>query len=357
MREELTAITCNMGTTAGQSSITGGEGCEGGPFVFMDAKSTQNAAGSGALLAHEVGHWLGLPHTFNTQCKDGGWECKECDAAQNLGDGIADTPTHKKSQACKAADTCPNLPGADPIDNVMDYSGCANARFTPGQAAKAISTVAKYYPAMVTPKPANTPAKMKCNPNFPSKTGLEQYDIQKEKKTAATDGGTTEVPDGAGQPNGRPCKSFDDCESWCCVDATDGGCVSSDGKCGAPTGTLTSSTLLTSTAAVHEEAEFTPRDPRDEDDYEKFSVHYGKERSTFWFTGADEAISGPIYDYQTLEAAIGTTRDQTDLVHLVSTLRNMYPPHHDERGKKLSHTAPEGIRETLIKLGLLPHPI
>ena len=98
-RDKLSVITCAMGSTAGQSSITGSDSCEGGPAVFVDAGHIKDY-NMPSLLAHETGHWLGLGHTFAKSCTDGGYDCPVCDATKNTGDGITDTPTHKKTSSC-----------------------------------------------------------------------------------------------------------------------------------------------------------------------------------------------------------------------------------------------------------------
>lgn len=78
---------------------------------------------------HEIGHWLGLRHTFQGD---------SCDP-DNDGDYVDDTPQHLRNGNCREEyDTCPNQPGVDPVDNFMNYSdGCRN-RFTPGQAQRMV---------------------------------------------------------------------------------------------------------------------------------------------------------------------------------------------------------------------------
>jgi Pregnancy-associated plasma protein-A len=105
--------------------------------VVIDYRSLPGGGTShfdrGYTAVHEVGHWLGLLHTFENGCTA-------------PGDSIPDTPYEAEpTEACPwFKDTCPAA-GDDPVHNFMDYGydDCMS-EFTPGQARRIRAAWAAY---------------------------------------------------------------------------------------------------------------------------------------------------------------------------------------------------------------------
>jgi len=128
-RADLNIYVTNLRGLLGYASYPGGPLAKDGVVVLKATLPGGRAVGyrQGDTLTHEVGHWLGLYHTFQGGCT-------------KPGDHVRDTPRQRAGNniyTCNTRFNTCDAAGRDPVRNFMNYVGdaCMN-RFTSGQATR-----------------------------------------------------------------------------------------------------------------------------------------------------------------------------------------------------------------------------
>lgn len=142
----------------------------------------------GRTATHEVGHYLGLLHTFDSGCGS-------ANAPYTSGDLLADTqPESEATYGCMPSQsTCGG--GLNPIDNYMDYSDDAcMKRFTPEQANRLRCSLFNYRHVNTAPIAGFVPTVDKLSATFADASNDLESPAQLSYLWSFGDGATSTEP-------------------------------------------------------------------------------------------------------------------------------------------------------------------
>ncbi|MBI2570680.1 MAG: zinc metalloprotease [Candidatus Schekmanbacteria bacterium] len=159
--------------------------------------------GLGRTATHEVGHYLGLEHTFTGACASG-----TAPACYSSGDLICDTASEQEATSgCPTGKQSCGTP--DPIDNYMDYSddSCMN-KFTLEQSRRMRCSLVNYRPNLYSAGGSNPTATATATPQVGSPTPTGTATATATKTATATPTGpaatATRTPTPTRTPTATP---------------------------------------------------------------------------------------------------------------------------------------------------------
>lgn len=151
-----------------------------GPAVDGTVILASVAQVGSTTLVHEIGHGLGLPHTFEGD--NGGTSCPVNTNCNTDGDGICDTEPHMRGATCtEVTNPCTNAPFTFTRNSFMSYSHGCRDRFTHGQGQKMKFNLMTNRTALMLSEGAQPPpaqATAACIPTSTNPNSTQNYGPQ-----------------------------------------------------------------------------------------------------------------------------------------------------------------------------------
>ena len=190
------------GYSASASFVAGFAYFAGSPAVYDGTIMLASQAIAGQItLPHEIGHAMGLYHTFRISSTNGGntTTCPPNTNCTTQGDEVCDTEPMmmgSPSTCPTGINPCTGLAWANTQKNFMNYSNCQN-RFTPGQRTKALFNLQLYRASLLSSlggyAPGATVTSTSCTPTITNAGNQLDYGpqvVSLNDLTESTDGYT-----------------------------------------------------------------------------------------------------------------------------------------------------------------------